>query len=428
MRRSIFRTISRQLLASGPCSRLVSTIPNYRPRIPTMPADDPLYEHINEVEGLNYYRPGGYHPIQIGDRYQDRYRIVHKLGYGSYSTIWLARDEQMAKYVAFKVGIADYGSKEVELLSRISASGVENGELGGKLIPTVLGRFNIVGPNGIHLWVVTAPARCSLADAAQAADYSPFQLQVARSLSAQLAMAVAYIHELGHSANLDRLSIEQLYDEFDPPDPEPVVRVDKQPLTSPSIPAHVYPPIWLGKTGDEVSHPEAKILLADFGAAFCTAEEQRCESFTPLQIRPPEVRFEPTEPLSFSSDIWSLGCVIWAILGVRPFLDTWLFGPDDATADQVDALGPMPDEWWETWEGRSKYFIGNGKPNEGREVWTFDQRFEDAIRRQDGEGEQRPGDRLSASQVLRTEWMRKWAIPDAEKTWGRKLLCNNRSS
>lgn len=157
-----------------------------------------LYEHIDEVERLDYYRPGGYHPIEIGDRLQERYRIVHKLGYGSYSTIWLARDEQMAKYVAIKVGMAGYDSKEVELLSQISASGVENRELGGNLIPPVLDRFNIVGPNGTHQCFVTAPARCSLADAAQAADYSPFQLQVARSLSAQLALAVAYIHKLGY--------------------------------------------------------------------------------------------------------------------------------------------------------------------------------------------------------------------------------------
>ena len=158
----------------------------------------PLYEHIDEVERLDYYQPGGYHPIQISDRFQDRYQIVHKLGYGSYSTIWLARDEQMAKYVAIKVGTADYGSQEVDLLSRISASGVENREFGGTLIPLVLDRFNIDGPNGTHPCFVTAPTRCSLADAAQAADYSPFQLHVARSLSAQLAMAVAYIHELGY--------------------------------------------------------------------------------------------------------------------------------------------------------------------------------------------------------------------------------------
>lgn len=246
------------------------------------------------------------------------------------------------------------------------------------------------------------------------------------------------------SPKLDCLSIKQLYDKFDPPDPEPVVRVDKQPLIpSGSVPVDVYSPIWLGKPSDEVSLHEAKILLADFGTAFRPTEEPRFESYTPLQIRPPEVRFEPTEPLSYPSDVWSLGCVIWAILGVRPFLDNWLIGPDETTADQVDALGPMPDEWWETWEGNSKWFIGNGKPKEGREVWTFDQRFEDAIQapRKGGGTEVmsreerdalydmvrgmlvfRPGDRLDANQVLRTDWMRKWAIPEAEKTWGRKLF------
>ncbi|KAK6841198.1 hypothetical protein PG987_002058 [Apiospora arundinis] len=108
--------------------------------------------------------------------------------------------------------------------------------------------------------------------------------------------------------------------------------------------------------------------------------------------------------------------------------------------DQIDALGPMPDEWWQTWrEKGSKWFVGNGKPKEGRHVWTFDQRFEDAIqapRRRKGTeliGDEermalfemirgmlvfRPGDRLSASRVLRTEWMRKWAVPEAEETWG----------
>jgi hypothetical protein len=165
--------------------------------------------------------------------------------------------------------------------------------------------------------------------------------------------------------NLDSLLTEQLYEEFDPPYPEPVVRADKQPLTSPGIPTHVYSPIWLGRPSDEVSLSEAKITLADFGTAFCPAQESRFESYTPLHIRPPEARFEPTAPLSYPSNIWGLRCVIWEILGVRPFLDSWLFGPDDAAADQVNALGPMPDEWWETWEGRSKRFDGNGKAKAG---------------------------------------------------------------
>ena len=38
------------------------------------------------------YRPGGYHPVHIGDIYRERYRVIHKLGHGTYSTVWLAHD------------------------------------------------------------------------------------------------------------------------------------------------------------------------------------------------------------------------------------------------------------------------------------------------------------------------------------------------
>ena len=33
-----------------------------------------------------------YHPITIGDHLHDRYQIVHKLGFGDRSTVWLAWD------------------------------------------------------------------------------------------------------------------------------------------------------------------------------------------------------------------------------------------------------------------------------------------------------------------------------------------------
>lgn len=43
-----------------------------------------FYEPLEEVERLENYRLGGYHPVQIGDRFHGRYRILHKLSYGSY--------------------------------------------------------------------------------------------------------------------------------------------------------------------------------------------------------------------------------------------------------------------------------------------------------------------------------------------------------
>lgn len=46
-----------------------------------------VYHWLDDVEDLEGYVTGGYHPIHLGDELsQGRYRIVHKLGFGTYST------------------------------------------------------------------------------------------------------------------------------------------------------------------------------------------------------------------------------------------------------------------------------------------------------------------------------------------------------
>ena len=47
-----------------------------------------------DAESPHRYRPGGYHPVHLGDVFCERYRVIHKLGFGTYSTVWLARDLQ----------------------------------------------------------------------------------------------------------------------------------------------------------------------------------------------------------------------------------------------------------------------------------------------------------------------------------------------
>jgi serine/threonine-protein kinase SRPK3 len=43
-------------------------------------------------EGRDEYRPGGFHPVYIGDVYAGKYKVLNKIGYGAYSTVWLVKD------------------------------------------------------------------------------------------------------------------------------------------------------------------------------------------------------------------------------------------------------------------------------------------------------------------------------------------------
>lgn len=48
-----------------------------------------------EDEGFDSYRKGGYHAVRVGDTFAaGRYVAQRKLGWGQFSTVWLAYDTQ----------------------------------------------------------------------------------------------------------------------------------------------------------------------------------------------------------------------------------------------------------------------------------------------------------------------------------------------
>lgn len=64
--------------------------------IPPAPRRDGPTEMVHDLgdieEDRAAYRPGGFHPVYIGDVYAHRYKILNKIGYGVYSTVWLVED------------------------------------------------------------------------------------------------------------------------------------------------------------------------------------------------------------------------------------------------------------------------------------------------------------------------------------------------
>ena len=46
-----------------------------------------------DEEGMESYRKGGYHAVRVGDQFAGgRYIAQRKLGWGQFSTVWLAYD------------------------------------------------------------------------------------------------------------------------------------------------------------------------------------------------------------------------------------------------------------------------------------------------------------------------------------------------
>ncbi|KAM5443391.1 hypothetical protein MferCBS31731_001712 [Microsporum ferrugineum] len=403
------------------------------------------YRRIEGVERLERYKPGGYHPILLGDILHGRYEVVQKLGFGTYSTVWLTYDQKRSAYVAIKVCTADAPLQEVEILRTLTKN--QTNHPGLPILPVILDDFELQGPNGRHQCYVTRTARSSVAGA----KYSCcFEISVARALVAQLILAVDYIHSHGYvhsdihlgnilfrlSSSYDQFSPKQLCKQFGEPRTESLIRLDGKRLP-PNAPIYGVIPAWLGKHADQVRPCEAHVLLGDFGEAFNAKTEKRYgnDCHVPLPILPPEVIFEPEKSLSFSSDVWALACATWSIFGMRSLFDGTLATQDDIASQQIDTLGisSLPCKWWTEWAARHQYFEETGQPHGNRTVFPpLEQSFEEEIqtvRREEGVeefGEEekaaviamfrsmlvfQPEKRASAKLVMASKWMMDWGLP-----------------
>lgn len=105
----------------------------------------PVFQNVEDVD---MYGPGGYHPINLGDVVGQRFKIIHKLGNGGFALVWLARDLDQDRYVALKILKADAPDREVKVLEHLK-NAAENVR-----ITNLHETFTIRGPNGLHQCLV----------------------------------------------------------------------------------------------------------------------------------------------------------------------------------------------------------------------------------------------------------------------------------
>lgn len=118
------------------------------------------YPHTNEDPSLEWselYRPGGLHPIDLG-QYIDsekRFEVCHKSGYGDEFTEWFTRDHVQHNWKLVKVFTADESSDDhPELVLALALADSPTKVLEDNYIITPSESFWIDGPNGRHLCLV----------------------------------------------------------------------------------------------------------------------------------------------------------------------------------------------------------------------------------------------------------------------------------
>ncbi|TFY82776.1 hypothetical protein EWM64_g1226 [Hericium alpestre] len=129
-----------------------------------------------DEEDWEDYCKGGYHPVHIGDTFSDgRYLVVRKLGWGHFSTVWLAKDNKLNRHVALKIvksapRYTETALDEIKLLQRLITSATppvaptpsnpnptpspSQTHPGRSHVISFLDHFRHKGPNGTHVCMV----------------------------------------------------------------------------------------------------------------------------------------------------------------------------------------------------------------------------------------------------------------------------------
>jgi serine/threonine-protein kinase SRPK3 len=151
-----------------------------------------------EEETVRGYNANHYYPVQIGHVFQDRYRVVGKLGYGSASTVWLCHDLRNTKqYVALKVYInCSKVQRELPIYTHINNI---NSKHGGKMsLRRLLDSFEIQGPNGKHLCLIHEALGMSLEELRDLVPGQGFASELIRESLRSILRALHFLREEAH--------------------------------------------------------------------------------------------------------------------------------------------------------------------------------------------------------------------------------------
>jgi len=157
---------------------------------------------LDGIEDIEDYVPGGFCPVHLGDTFADqRYKVIHKLGAGGFSTVWLARDGIEQRYVSLKILRAEDSEECNELQIQQHLMSYTGDHPGCAHVTFLLDHFTCVSPNGSHTALVYAVAGPTLSKmysrAGEVRGNRRLRSERARKTALQTVQALDFVHSSG---------------------------------------------------------------------------------------------------------------------------------------------------------------------------------------------------------------------------------------
>ena len=197
---------------------------------PQYEMNSPQYTDSNTSvdEGLEDYKIDGYHPVHIGEILLERYIIMQKLGFGHFSTAWLALDSKYGNYVCIKIQKSEnryiYAAyDEVEILQELSKhyydkewiksleeyykdepeklSTIHKKE--NSHIVQLLNSFIYYGQNGKHFCMVFEVMGVTLLEIIKKYNYKGIPIPLVRTITKQILIGLDFLHRICHIIHTD---------------------------------------------------------------------------------------------------------------------------------------------------------------------------------------------------------------------------------
>lgn len=157
---------------------------------------DELSDYSSEDEGTEDYKKGGYHAVSTGDSFKNGcYVVQSKLGWGHFSTVWLAWDTRSSRYVALKIQksaryYTEAAMDEIKILKQIA----EGDPSDKKCVVKLLDHFKHSGPNGQHVCMVFEYLGDNLLTLIKYNDYRGAPVHMVKEICFHMLVGLDYLH------------------------------------------------------------------------------------------------------------------------------------------------------------------------------------------------------------------------------------------